>query len=470
MQYQWSTGQTTPSITINPQLYDNQSISVYIYPPNSYQCGFWYIFNIKVLHSPQVSLTPANPILCYGQTTTTISTQVSGGNPPYTYLWNNGANTPSITVGQGNYQVFVYDASGCPPVSASTVITANPAPITAYAGPDQTLCITETSVNLNGTVSMATGGIWTGGSGIYTPSNSSLSITYYPTSTEIQNGSVTLILTTTGNGSCPAAIDSVTVYFKPFLGVTTINATPINCYGNNNATATVSVTNGTPPFTYMWSTNPIQTTQSATNLSAGSYTVTITDSIGCSNTASVSIQQPTALTAYIDAHGVSCFGNNDGYATVTAFGGTPGYSYIWSNGNNSSTVVGLTAGNYSVTVTDALGCQYVANTVISTPSSLTATISNVNHVLCADGNSGSASVTVSGGTPNYSYSWSSGAGTSNTAIGLIAGSYTVTVTDQNNCSATAQVTIQQPSLLQVTTNVNHVTCFGGSNGSASLNV
>lgn len=470
MQYQWSTGQTTPSITINPQLYDNQSISVYIYPPNSYQCGFWYIFNIKVLHSPQVSLTPANPILCYGQTTTTISTQVSGGNPPYTYLWNNGANTPSITVGQGNYQVFVYDASGCPPVSASTVITANPAPITAYAGPDQTLCITETSVNLNGTVSMATGGIWTGGSGIYTPSNSSLSITYYPTSTEIQNGSVTLILTTTGNGSCPAAIDSVTVYFKPFMGVTTINATPINCYGNNNATATVSVTNGTPPFTYMWSTNPIQTTQSATNLSAGSYTVTITDSIGCSNTASVSIQQPTALTAYIDAHGVSCFGNNDGYATVTAFGGTPGYSYIWSNGNNSSTVVGLTAGNYSVTVTDALGCQYVANTVISTPLSLTATISNVNHVLCADGNSGSASVTVSGGTPNYSYSWSSGAGTSNTAIGLIAGTYTVTVTDQNNCSATAQVTIQQPSLLQVTTNVNHVTCFGGSNGSASLNV
>jgi len=138
---------------------------------------FWYVFFIKVLHSPQVTITPASPTLCYGQTSTTITTQVTGGTPPYSYLWNNGANTPSVTVGQGNFQVLVYDASGCPPVSASVTINANTAPITAYAGNDQTLCITETSANLTGTVSVATGGIWSGDNGIYTPSNSSLNLT-----------------------------------------------------------------------------------------------------------------------------------------------------------------------------------------------------------------------------------------------------------------------------------------------------
>ncbi len=470
MQYQWSTGATSPSIVINPQLYDNQNIQCYIYPPNSYQCGFWYVFNIKVLHSPQVTITPANPTLCFGQSSTVISTQVTGGSPPYTYLWNNGANTSSITVGQGNYQVFVYDASGCPPVSASTTITANSAPITAYAGQDQTLCITQTTVSLLGNVSVATGGIWTGGNGIYSPSNTSLNLTYYPTSTEIQNGSVTLILTTTGNGSCPPAIDSVTIRFLPFQGNVTISSTPINCFGNNNATATVDITNGNAPFSYQWNTNPVQTTQTATNLSAGNYIVTITDGIGCTNTASVTVTQPSALTAYIDAHGVSCYGRNDGFATVTAFGGTPGYSYIWSNGTSSSTVVALSAGNYSVTVTDALGCQYIATATISTPQPLVATITNVNHVYCFNGNTGSASVLVSGGTPNYSYTWSSGAGTSNTAIGLVAGIYIVTVTDANNCSTTAQVTIQEPPPLQVQSTVNSVTCFGGMNGSASLSV
>ncbi len=470
MQYQWSTGQTTPSITINPQLYDNQKISVYIYPPNSYQCGFWYVFNIKILHSPQVSINPENPILCYGQTNTTLTTQVTGGNPPYTYLWNNGSNTPSITVGPGNYQVFVYDASGCPPVSASTTVTANTAPITAYAGPDQTLCITKNHINLNGNVSIATGGIWSGGNGIYSPSNTSLNLTYYPTSTEIQNGNVTLILTTTGNGSCPPATDSVTIYFKPFMGTTSISATNINCYSNNNATATVNVNNGTPPFSYQWNTNPIQTTQTATNLGAGNYTVTITDGIGCTTTASITITQPPVLTAYINAHNVSCYGGNNGYASVTAFGGTPGYSYIWSNGYTSPTIVGLTAGTYYVTITDANGCQYIATTNISNPPPLTATITNVQHVSCAYGNNGMVTVVANGGTPNYSYLWSSNAGTSNVAIGLSAGTYTVTVTDQNNCTTTAQITINEPTPIQVTSNVNHVSCFGGNNGNASLMV
>jgi len=467
MAFNWSTGQTTSSITINPQLYGDSIIKCYVYYPSSPQCGFWYVFHIKILHSPQVSINPATTILCYGQTSTTLTAEVSGGNPPYTFLWNNGANTQSISAGVGNYNVLVYDASGCPPVSASVTITANSAPITVYAGPDQTLCINQNSVNLSGNVTIATGGIWSGGNGTFSPSNTSLQVTYYPTLAEIQSGSINLVLTSTGNGTCPAVSDTVKINFRPFIGNITTSINNVTCFGLQNGTAQVSVVNGTPPFSYQWNTNPIQTSQTATQLSAGNYTVTITDGIGCTAISNVIISQPQPLTAYVQSTPVSCFGNNDGYASVTAYGGTPGYSYLWSNGATTPTIVGLYAGNYYVTISDANGCTYVNQATIGSPDPLVASIQNVNHVLCANTSTGSATVYVTGGTPSYTYNWSSNAGTSNTAIGLTAGVYTVTVTDANNCVTTASIVINSPSPLQVQVIKNSVSCFGGNDGSAS---
>ncbi len=426
--------------------------------------------SIYVLISPPllVTITPANATLCYGQTSTTITANVTGGNPPYSYVWSNGATTQSITVGTGTFSLLVNDLSGCSSGSASVTINANTAPITVDAGANQTLCITASTVSLNGSVTIATGGIWTGGGGVYSPSNTSLNMTYYPTSSEIQNGTVTLILTSTGNGSCPAVSDTVVISFVNFQGTVNVSSTQINCYNGNNGTATVNVLGGNPPFSYIWNTIPPQTTQTVSNLTAGYYSVTIIDGVGCTSTSAISISQPPALTALIVSSSVSCYGGTDGYATVTAFGGTPGYSYQWSNGGNNTTLVGLTAGIYTVTVTDALGCQYIATTQITSPAQLSAVITSIIHVDCANGNNGSATVIVTGGTPDYSYIWSSGAGTSQTVVGLVAGSYTVTVTDHNNCTTTSQVNITEPSAITMTLNSGNVSCFGGSNGTASV--
>ncbi|MFH2141167.1 MAG: PKD domain-containing protein [Bacteroidota bacterium] len=445
--------------------------------------GGWYVVNItdgnyssidsvyvQISTPIIVTLDPVNPTLCYGQTSTLISSIVTGGSPPYNYLWSNGATTSSITVGQGTYSLVVTDIAGCFSSSASVTVTANTAPITADAGSDQTLCVTAGSVSLNGSVTVATGGIWSGGAGIFVPSNYNLNAVYLPTSAEISAGGVTLTLTTTGNGSCPPVSDNIIINFVEFLSTISITTTPISCYGNNNGTATAVVTGGNPPFLYLWNTVPLQSSATVVNLSVGTYVVTVTDGIGCTGTSSVSLTQPSELTAIITNQEVSCYGDNNGYATVSAFGGSPGYAYMWSNGSNGTTITGLSAGSYSVTVTDAMGCTVVANSTIQSPDLLTGSITSVIHVDCAAGNTGSATVIVTGGTPGYSFLWSSSAGSSATAVGLTAGTYYVTITDINGCHATTQVTITEPPLMNVNISSVDVSCYGGANGSATASV
>lgn len=424
-----------------------------------------------LISSPiSVTLTPANPTLCYGQTSTLISSQVTGGYPPYTYTWSNGATTPNISVGVGTYSLIVSDISGCFSASANVTVTANSAPITANAGTDQTLCITSTSVSLNGSVTVASGGIWSGGNGIFVPSNLNLNATYIPTSAEISGGSVTLTLTSTGNGSCPAVSDDIVIQFVGFQSGLTINTVPINCFNGNNGSATAVVTGGNPPFSYLWNTTPPQTSPTAINLSAGNYIVTVTDGIGCTGTSSVSLGNPSELTALITSQSVSCYGATNGYATVNVFGGTPGYSYMWSNGANGVTVAGLSSGNYTVTVTDAMGCSVVVITTVTSPDLLSASIITYSNIDCAGGNNGTATVNVTGGTPGYSYLWSSNAGNSAIAVGLTANTYTVSVTDANGCQTTAQITLTQPSALTLNIGSTDVSCFGGSDGTASASV
>lgn len=415
-----------------------------------------------------VSITPSNSTLCYGQTSTLISGIVSGGTPPYSYLWNTGATTSSITAGAGTYTLLVNDVSGCQPGSASTTISSFPQQITANAGTDQTICNSTPTVNLNGTVTAANGGIWTGGSGSYLPSNTSLTATYTPSSSEIVNGTVTLYLITTGNGACPADTDDIIINFVQFNESVTINTVDVSCYNGSDGTATISITNGSAPYTYNWNTNPQQTSQTASNLSQGTYSVTITNTYGCTNIQTVTINQPQQLTAIITPTNVSCYGMSNGILVASVFGGTPGYSYNWSNGGNGVSINNLTAGNYSCTITDAKGCTFVVNSTVGSPANLLASINTFNNVQCYGSSTGTATVTVSGGTPGYTYFWSSGAGTSQTAIGLVAGTYFVTVSDANGCSAYSSVQITEPTQININLTTTNTSCYGGNNGTASV--
>lgn len=199
----------------------------------------------------------------------------------------------------------------------------------------------------------------------------------------------------------------------------------VNCFGGNNGSVNVSVTGGTSPYTYAWSTNPVQTTDILTGLTAGTYTVTVTDAVNSTTTASATVTQPTALSAFTTVTHVACFGNATGSVSVTASGGTIPYSYAWSTNPVMTTqcISGLTSGVYFVTVTDSKGCNITASDIVTQPGAgLSANAIVISHVACNGGSNGLGSVNVSGGTQGYSYFWSTNPiQTTQAASGLTAG-------------------------------------------------
>lgn len=416
-----------------------------------------------------VTILPSNPTLCFGQTSTTITAVGSGGTAPYTYLWNNVNPSQTINVGAGTYNVQLSDASGCPPVFSAVVVTAFSVAITANAGLNQTKCIQSPLATLNGSVTGASGGIWSGGTGTFSPNNTTLSnLTYSPTAAELASGSVNLILTTTGNGTCPLKKDTVKISYLPFTGVVTPSITNVSCYGGSNGTANINLSGGIGPYTYLWNTVPTKTTSSISNLPIGTYSVTVQDGIGCSFQTSVTINQPPILATSSSTANVKCFGTSTGSIALTASGGTTPYTYSWSpGGQTSSSLTALSSGSYTGVVTDANGCINTSTYTITQPLPITYTLTPTN-VSCFNGNNGAVTTTVSGGTSPYTFQWLPGGSTSQNATGLTAGNYTLTITDNFNCTATTSVAITQPTLLVATTNITNETCNYLNNGSISV--
>ncbi|MDQ3048325.1 MAG: T9SS type A sorting domain-containing protein, partial [Bacteroidota bacterium] len=169
---------------------------------------------------------------------------------------------------------------------------------------------------------------------------------------------------------------------------------------------------------------------------------------------------------------VSCFGGSNGSINLTPAGGTPGYTFNWGGGITTEDRTGLTAGTYTVIITDANGCTGTVTATVNSPAALVASAGSQTNVSCFGGSNGSATVSVTGGTPGFSYSWSPSGGTAAMASGLSAGTYTVTVTDNNGCTATQAFTITQPAaaLMATSASQTNVSCFGGSNGAASVSV
>ncbi len=261
--------------------------------------------------------------------------------------------------------------------------------------------------------------------------------------------------------TCPV-VNSLT------LTTTTIPATCANC----NGSATVTATGGSAPYTYVWSTVPPQTTQTATGLCAGTYTVTVTDATGCLvATATVTIiTTGGGLTLTPTIVNATCNGLCNGSVSVAVTGGSAPYTYSWNTVpvQNTQTATGLCAGTYIVTVTDAAGCTSTGSYTVTQPTAITTTQTQVN-VLCNGNCTGTATVTPSGGTPGYTYSWNTTpVQNTQTATGLCAGNYTVTVTDANGCTRTATYTITQPTALATTQSQVNVLCNGQCTGTATV--
>ncbi|HXB11272.1 MAG TPA: SprB repeat-containing protein, partial [Bacteroidia bacterium] len=260
---------------------------------------------------------------------------------------------------------------------------------------------------------------------------------------------------------------------QPNVLSSVITSTNVNCFGNNTGSASVIVSGGTTGYTYTWSPSG-GNAAIANNLAAGNYTVNVTDANSCTTSTLVTITQPTAaLSASISAStNVNCFGNNSGSATASVTGGTSSYTYTWSpSGGNTATASNLLAGTYTVNVMDANGCNTNTVVTISQPTAaLNANISASTNISCNGGSNGSATVSVSGGTSSYTYTWSPSGGNAVVASNLTAGNYTINVTDNKGCMASNTVTITQPNvaLTASITASNNVTCFGLSNGTATV--
>lgn len=241
--------------------------------------------------------------------------------------------------------------------------------------------------------------------------------------------------------SCSATSNCVTLTVDTGCGpVCSISGTDPDC-GIANGSATVSGTDGTPPYTYSWSNSGSGSL--ASNLGPGSYTVTITDANNATSTCNIVLTEPggPSATCMVDTQ-PGC-GQANGSASVSASGGSTPYSYVWSSGGSNASESGLAAGMYTVTITDANSCSTTCDITLTEPGGPSATCSADTNPSCfmADGQ---ISTSVSGGTPPYTYSWSSG-GSGATATGLVGGNYTLTVTDANNCTATCAIILPDPT-------------------------
>ncbi len=401
------------------------------------------------------SASSAN-VTCNGFTNGSIDLTVSNGTGPYTYFWANGGYTTEDLngIGAGSYTVVVTDANSC--TASRTVVITQPAALVVSGTVTNLGCFGNTSGAIDVTV--------TGGTPVYVYQWSN----GLP-ATEDQTGlnAGTYTVTVVDDFVCTASASFTLTQPTQALGGSLV-ATDVTCNGANNGSVNLTLTGGTLPYIYTWAPGGA-TTEDITGLGPNTYSVTAQDANGCSFTGNATVAEPAALVASIQGTDVSCFGGNNGAADLTVTGGNLGYTYLWSNFASTEDLTGLTAGTYTVIVTDTKSCQTITAVTITQPAQLVIN-GNVTNISCNGGTTGSVDLTVTGGAGQYSFAWSGGLPATEDQASLTAGTYTVTVTDANFCTASASYTITQPVALVVSGVSTNVSCNGGSNGTVNLTV
>ena len=394
---------------------------------------------------------------CAGDCTGQAAIQVSGGTVPYSYAWSTSqpVTLPAATgLCPGSYTVTVTDFRGCTKTDKVTITAAVPLDMHSQA-------VAPSCAGLaNGTIETQVSGgsqpyqlLWSDGS----------------TGANLQNLSCgNYILTVTDQAGC-TKVDSVALPCPAPVQIMSIIPESVKCFGQANGNITVHAQGGTGPLSYLWSDPNAQIDSIAAGLPAGTFTVTVSDTNGCSASATATVTQPLLLTAMASGTDVSCFGSANGTATVIPGGGTPAYSYAWNWTKNDQKITDLPAGTYIATVTDANGCTATAATVVNQPATAVSVTTLQTKLACFGESNGQASASASGGNgAPFNYQWSNGQ-TGAGASGLPTGTVMVTATDSKGCSASQSIVIQQ--LEEIDVNVAFVppSCHGYTDGQAAVN-
>ncbi len=399
------------------------------------------------------TITSQTNVLCNGASTGAATASTTGGTSPYTFVWSNAATGATVTgLAAGTYGVTSTDANGC--TSTASVTITQP---TAIVIPT----LTSVTITCNGLSNGTLTAVPSGGVSPYTYAWSNASTG--ATATGLAVGTFTVTVTD-ANGCTQTSSKAMTQ--PTAVSASIASQVNVSCNGGANGSATAASTGGTGTVTYLWSNTATGAT--ATGLAAGSYTVTATDANGCTSIATATITEPTVLVAssVVDSN-VTCNGFSNGGATASATGGVSPYTYAWSNAATTASITGVAAGNYAVTITDANGCSNTTSVVVSQSVVLSSSVSIDSNVSCNGLSNGGANAIAVGGTAPYTYTWNT---TATTAIitGVTAGTYTVTITDANGCSSIATDTVFEPAILVSTSIVDsNVTCNGLVNGGAS---
>ena len=422
-------------------------------------CGDADAINITVEDNSDATINNANANneFCEDDAGVQLTTLQAGGTFTGTGVSSSGWFTPSTATSGVN--TITYSIGGNCPDSQTldiTVFERADATMNLIYGTNQ-LCLETGPVQITATTA---GGIYSGNgvsaTGLFSPATAGAGVHTITYSVADPCGDIQTMDVT---------VTEVTMDFA---------TTPSICTADNGS-ATATVLSGTSPFAYYWLTTPAQYSQTATNLAPGTYDLTVQDNVGCEQTASVLVGfDPSDLTATVVSFtDATCFEQCDGTATASGINGTTPYQYLWDDPVLQVTTIctGLCAGTFNVGVEDANGCLATAQVVISEPTEVTVTAVMDSQANCGQAD-GVATATPMGGTvaSSYSYSWnSSPVQTTATATGLLPGTYTVTVADDNNCSASVDVTITStPGFTASISAFNDAACFEGCNGNATV--
>ena len=406
----------------------------------------------------------ATDISCYGFNDGEIDLIIQNGIPPFIYSWNGPLGFTSVLedingLSAGNYTVNVSDGLGC--IESLSIQIVEPTPIAL-----DSLAITNVSCygfNDGNVLVIASGGTlpYMYDFGIYNPDS-------------LSAGNYTVSITDSNN--CSPVTASFVVIESGQLIVDDL-ASNISCAGFNDGSISINIIGGYFPFSFSWSgpNNYNSVFQNINSLSEGHYNLSVIDANGCTSLYTTFISDPDILNVNVTAINVSCNNGMDGIINLFPTGGTTPFNFIWNNGSIFQNQVNVSAGNYSVTVSDANGCTLPPVNIMLTQPSASVISSIVTDVNCFGANNGSIDVSYipASSVNQFVYNWvgpNSFSSSNEDISNLEAGLYTLTIIENGVCNKVVSYSVGEPPLITVTENINDVSCFGGNDGSVSLDI